>query len=226
MKKTFAGMMVCIICIVSFSFMNSDSVYAKDNEDLILPNNHLEFLTLFFSNTYNVYLTNGNAEDVTIFLLPKMQSLFEENKIDDVNKIIQNEDLVLHIVLDSEKQYNGNLFAYDRFKTVESEILDFYLRDQYDGTTLYVQTLLSGGIWYNENTNEVTNVSEAKLTITGWDTTVVGMEIAANDISTGSNVVGGKGYFWGQCSFVGLRSGQGIEDLYYGSKRVSFYAVP
>lgn len=221
MKVILKRIAIFVICIVFV--IDGGRVCAKDSNNI--GNKSIDFITMFYSGSYDIMVTNSQEEDVTSCFLSKTQNLFDMNRIEEIKDIIAQDDLVLHVI-----SYDNFSRAYDKFKTVRSDMIYFELLDQNKATRICVTAELSGGIWYDENTSKVTKVSNATYNILSIDTNT-GLSVTTNNFSTGSNVQSGKGYFWGRCGFVS--QGQIVDNgipyttyLEYGPKTVSFYATP
>ncbi|MBO5033001.1 MAG: hypothetical protein J6D08_14185 [Lachnospiraceae bacterium] len=225
MKGKLKRLIICVFSIMLLCIIEEMDIFAE--ELVSIQNQNTDFITMFYSGEYHIAATNFEGEDITSLFLGQTQSLYEENKIDDIKDTIAQEGIVLHIISYSE---DNVLRAYDKYKTVRSDMIYFELEDQNRATRICVTAELSGAIWYNENTSQVTKVSNTTYSILGIDTNT-GLSVTTNDFSTGSSVQNGKGYFWGKCGFVS--QGQIVQNgipyttyLEYGPKMVSFYAVP
>lgn len=173
-------------------------------------NVHYEYLRKFYEGEQERHVVDSSGNDVTSSFIEKTKKLFYEGKTEEIFKIMGDENLVLHLISEEHAPQEISTYAYDRYKVVKSDMIEFILSDQNDNTTIYVQAELSGGIWYNEATSEVTNVSNATYNILSIDHNGL-WEVLNNDFKTGSSVVNGKGYFWGECHFYG----QGVVDNTY-----------
>ena len=230
MCKRKINKIIAIICAVCFFMTGNMIASAQSVNDIEEIDVHSEYLQKFFTTNQEKYVTDNEGNDVTESFFKRTIDKFMVGDIESIFQIMREEELVLHLISTHQVPAENGLYAYDKFKTVRSDIIEFVLSDQYDNTTIYVQAELSGGIWYNEATGEVTNVTDSTYNILSIDCNG-SWEILVNDFSTGSNVSDGKGYFWGQCRFLGQgqQNLNGITvtvDLDYGIKKVDFYAIP
>lgn len=230
MIKTLWKKTLCTLCFIGLILVGATSAKAEavNRKDADI---HYDYLKKFYTSNQERYAVDAAGQDITTSFLYKTEDMFYQGNIEKIFEIMKEEEIVLHL-LSSEKVFEeGETYAYSRYKTVESDVIEFVLSDQYDNTTLYVQAELTGGIWYNETTSEVTDVTSATYNILSTDCNG-SWEILTNNFSTGSNVINGKGYFWGQCQFLGQGQSQSEDgivipiNLDYGTKRVEFYAIP
>lgn len=147
--------------------------------------------------------------------------LYQQNDIASIKDIMKTEKLTAHIY--KEKEQGISLYALEQFKTVSDVFLEYYSDDTY-GTVMEFYAELTGGMWYDPNTDEVKRTSSPTLKINAMN---VPTKITpfCNEIKTGSSVISGKGYFWAE--FVVSGQSPAYELLYnYGKHRLSFYATP
>ena len=225
MKNILKKLMVYVTCAAIILVTYGNQAFAKDLQTF--SNENFDFFSKFYSKDTNIAVINSKGDDVTSWFLGKTQNLFENNRIEEIKDIIAQEEVVLHII--TYKTDNMSR-AYDKFKSVRSDMICFYRSDQNNATRIGVNAELVGGIWYNEATSQVTKVSNATYNILSIDTNT-GLSVMTNNFKTGSSVQEGKGYFWGSCGFYsqGITTQNGVPYetyLDYGSQTVSFYAAP
>lgn len=186
------------------------------------------YLSMFYSGYNNVLVTNSAEENVTEWFVSRTVPLFQQNNITEIKRIIAEEQLTLHVFTETQN------YALEQYKSVRSDMQYFILWDKNYAVSLEVTSELVGGIWYNTNTGAVTRTSTPTYTILSKQCNSSSIETYANNFQTGSNVVSGKGHFWGSCSFGGQAYVKAKDNPYeqiklvydFGSKRVSFNAVP
>lgn len=217
-KKTIKRTVVFLLCAICCFNFNSSLAHANENT----LGNNIDYFALFYGGDYEILVTNSSGADVTNDFLNTTKDMYVDNDINSIKQLIGEQELVLRIISETEM----STYAYDQYKSVRSEMMYFILNDKNFATTIEVTSELVGGIWYNPNTFLVTNVSTPTYNILTMRTNAAGIQLSANNFRTGSSVQNGKGYFWGECSFMGQN--QDTLPLYYdyGSKRVSFYATP
>lgn len=223
MKKVLCLFILCMILVI-----DCGTSFAKTKENVIeKANSENDFLNTFYSGKKEIYVTDEKGNNVTEKFLKKTREMYNNREVEEINEIIASENLVLHVVNEEIEENSLMQLAYEQYKSVRSEMFYFELEAQ-NGSRITVTSELIGGIWYNPNTSRVTRVSNPTYTILSTDPSI---GVVTSNFKTGSSVSGGKGHFWGECSFEFHTQivEQGVPynvDISYGSKRVAFYATP
>ena len=180
----------------------------------------------FYSGKFDIMDEDQNGQDVTKEFLAKTNALYMQKKIQTIKEIMVNSRLRAHIYKVSMP--TENVFALEKYKIVSDTMIDYFPEDEYN-TVMEFNGTLSGGIWYNPNTYEVTRVSQPTFKVNfmkGPDRVTV----FCNNISTSSNVTGGKGYFSASftCSGQAFIDEAGVWPIYYdyGRHSMAFYGTP
>lgn len=222
-SKVMAGMLCSIL------LMGANTCMVKANAEVCVQNQedceNGAALQTFYSNREAVYVNDGMCVDVTDQFWDETEYMYLENNWEGIKDYIVTNNLVLHLVLEDNAKVGT--FALSQYKSVASEMIYFILWDTNRATNIEVTAELKGGIWYDVATDEVKRVSDATYNILTMQVGSPGISLYANDFQTGSSVVNGKGYFWGNCHFYG----EDPDNMYgyaydYGTKLVSFYATP
>lgn len=222
--KKIIGFLLCLMLGVCLAGGFETSVQAKDSVSEV--NNFHNYLEKFYTETQLRKVEDVNGNDVTNEFIARTQNIFDKGDEGSIKKIMQEEELVLHIFSLESASGNISTFGLDRYKNVASDLISFYLTSD-NGVRLFVVSELKGGIWYDEASGKVKRTTNATYNIIGMETGTK-YSVTANDFATGSSVSNGKGYFWGRCSFIGQMTDDYGTHYYanFGSKQVSFYATP
>ena len=221
MKRLYKYIICMLLGVCVLNVVYTERVYANISNEGNISN----YLCRFYEMEQLQKVEDVNGEDVTDEFINRTQNLYEIGDMESIKRIIQEEELVLHIYSIENNNANVSTYGLTRYKNVANDEFYFLLTAD-NGVTLEVLSELRGGIWYDEGTGEVKRTSTPTYTILEIYTNSVS-NITANDFSTGSNVSNGKGLFWGRCSFIGILIEQGFTfRANFGSKQVSFWAVP
>lgn len=223
MLKKYMKKIMGIMLIAVLGINLNLHVYATENYKNV---DESSFFEDFYSGDFKILVADKAGTDVTEYFLNKTKLLYEAGNISDIKGIMEREGLTTHVY--KEKIEPFSIYALEQFKTVSDIFVDYYEDDIY-GTKMEFAAELSGGIWYNPNTDEVTRTTTPTFKV---NTMNAPMKITpfCNEIQTGSRVSSGKGYFWASFTVTGqaYADDNGLIGLTYnyGRHTVSFYAMP
>lgn len=221
MKKRFLGLILVFILAMAMNI----SVYAADDSipDMPMAGTY-EYYSYFYNGASNALITDRNGNDFTDFFVSNTKEYFANHDLKSIKKFKADNGLVSHLFYEVISPIQP--FAYEQYKTVYDTLEDNYTDTKY-GTSMDFACKLSGGMWYNPNIYQITRVAKPTFT-TLYAMPPSGITPSVNEITTGSNIVNGKAYFWAhfQITGEGFIDGHYFDCYDYGSHTISFYAKP
>lgn len=210
-----------LLAICALASWNIKNVYAQNDT----VNDTYKYFESFYSGESNVLVTDEDGNDVTNEFIKYTKELFKNDELEKIKHIMAENKLLAHILMEEEIT---TPYALEQYKTVY-DVVCGYPTDDFFGTVMEFRGILTGGIWYNPNTYEVTRVSSPVFTVEVMNVPQ-GIYPSCNDYNTSSWVSGGKGYFKVDYTLSGVRYGDkpGDPNLYYdyGSHTFTFSAKP
>lgn len=211
-------MFLLAICVLTS--WNIKNVYAQNDT----VNDTYKYFESFYSGENNVLVTDEEGNDVTNEFIKYTRELFKNNELEKIKHIMAENKLLAHILMEEEI---ATPYALEQYKAVY-DIVTGYYKDSSYGTVMEFRGRLSGGIWYNPNTYEVTRVSSPVFTPEVMNVPM-GIRPSCNDYNTSSWVSGGKGYFKVNYTLTGVyNEDPSAPPIYYnyGSHTFTFSATP
>lgn len=234
MNKKIIKILAFVMILICTMIIRVQNVYATEISQLIPQKEEVfnsanssfvnDYYEMFYSGEKEILVTDHNNNDVTNYYLSKTISLYKEGDLDGIKKFIANKGYRLHLI--TEKNEVMLPYALEQYKTVTDTIVEYYTDNQY-GTVMEFMATLTGGLWYNPNTYEVTRTSSPVFNVNVMNVPM-GITPLCNNIQTGSNVSGGKGYFFVTYSLAGLykeEQGPIVITYNYGTHTFSFHAT-
>lgn len=181
------------------------------------------FFEELYSGKYQILVEDKKGNDVTNIFIKETRKNYESNNINIIKKIMADYELKAHVY--KVQNPSGTMYAVEQYKNVSDFFVEYY-KDKKYSTVMEFKASLSGGIWYNPNTQQVTRTSKPTFKIEHMNVPL-GISPFCNGIQTGSNVSNGKGYFWASYTCSGQAFANGLTIVYdYGRHTSSFYGRP
>ncbi len=204
---------------------NNQQFIKKEKKEESIDGNYM--IDHIFRKIDSVFVMDEKGNDITQHA---KKVLKEKKSTDSVKEYLADNQWTLYMKKYSDNE-SSHLMGYSTYRNV-SEVFVRYLKSTSKGVPLVLEVgaELHGGVWTNENTGKVTAVSNPVFKIT-YMNAGAGATIRTNNLSAGSYITKGRGYFWGRCSFDGVFKVKGngknptyVQGVTFGPMKVAMYS--
>ena len=228
--KKILSLLIIAICSINLggqTVMAANSSYLMPQKETVFTSDNSvinEYYTEFYAGEKEVMVTDSNGNDVTTNFLDSTIQFYNIGDFESIKRFAAVNGYRLHLLTETEAVVQP--FALEQYKMVSDTIIEYYTDTQF-GTVMEFMGTLKGGIWYNPNTYQVTRTSSPTFNVELMNVPI-GIVPSCNNIQTGSNVSGGRGYFYATYTLSGVyvdESGVWGVNYDFGTHTFSFYAT-